>query len=390
MVEERKIPAGYKNTEAGMLPEEWEVGRLGKVLRVCYGKDQRLVEDKNGLYPILGSGGQIGWSNRYLYAKESVLIGRKGTIDNPKFVESPFWTIDTLFYTEIFEQAVPKYLYYVFKTINWASLNEATGVPSLNANIIENVKIALPSLLEQQTIAEALSDMDDLIESVEKLIDKKQKIKEGAMQGLLTGKRRLPGFTEEWEEKKIGNVTEIFNGGTPSTSKGNYWDGEINFCTPTDITNCKSKYIFKTKRKITSEGLNSCSTPLLPKGALLLCSRATIGEVRIAGTAMATNQGFKSLVCNNMIDNEFLYYRLLQLKELLISKASGSTFLEVSKKDLSDLGILMPCKNEQSAIAKILSDMDSDIEALEKKLNKYRAIKQGMMQELLTGRSRLI
>ncbi len=294
------------------------------------------------------------------------------------------------------KNVVPRYIYYHTQSKHFRKnlekeMTGSAGQKRVPLYLINEYTLAVDHLYsEQRAIAEALSNVDNLIASLGKLIDKKQKIKQGAMQELLTGKKRLPGFTGEWEKKKIGEVAVIFNGGTPRTSNKDYWGGEINWCTPTDITNCKGKYILKTEKTITVEGLNSCSATLLPKGTLLLCSRATIGEVRIAGTVITTNQGFKSLICDNLLHDEFLYYYLQQLKELIVRKAAGSTFLEISKKDLSNLDIFIPCIAEQKTIAQILADMDSEIEALEEKLDKYKAVKQGMMQELLTGRIRLV
>ena len=146
----------------------------------------------------------------------------------------------------------------------------------------------------------------------------------------------------------------------------------------------------ETHRSITHEGLASCSARLLPVGSLLLCSRATIGELKIAGEVICTNQGFKSLICNSDVSNEFLYYKLVTMKSQMIERAIGSTFLEISKKDTAILEITIPSYDEQTAIATILSDMDAEIAALETRRDKTRDIKQGMMQELLTGRIRLV
>lgn len=263
-----------------------------------------------------------------------------------------------------------------------------TGVDLANLRAYE---LSVPIEIEEQTaIAEALSDVDSLISSLQKLIEKKKAIKQGAMQELLIGKKRLPGFSGEWKKQKLGNICEIVNGGTPSTSVSEYWHGKILWCTPTDITSCRTKYIFDTESKITESGLKSSSATILPRGALLLCSRATMGEVRIAGKEICTNQGFKSLVVHEDISNEWLYYMLHNLKSKMLERAIGSTFLEISKKDLSELDVVVPELSEQQAIADVLSDMDSEIEQLEKKLAKYQQIKQGMMQELLTGRIRLM
>jgi len=261
---------------------------------------------------------------------------------------------------------------------------------TIDQTVLGRCPIPYPALKEQAAIAEAVSDADSLISSLQKLIEKKKAIKQGAMQELLTGKKRLPGFSGEWSKQQLGDICNIVNGGTPSTLIAEFWNGKILWCTPTDITSCSTKYIYTTESKITESGLKASSATLLPKGALLLCSRATIGEVRIAGNTICTNQGFKSLVVHQNISNEWLYYMVHVLKFNMLEKAIGSTFLEISKKDLAELDIIVPEFTEQKAIAQVLSDMDSEIELLEKKLAKYQQIKQGMMQELLTGRIRLV
>ena len=262
--------------------------------------------------------------------------------------------------------------------------------PFLSLTQIGQIRIPVPPLPEQCAIAEALSDTDAHIESLEQLLTKKRQIKKGAMQELLTGKKRLLGFSGEWETTTLGEIADIRNGATPSTQITAYWNGSIPWCTPSDITSAPGKYLITTERSITGEGLTSCAASLLPAGALLLCSRATIGDIKIAVSLVCTNQGFKSLVCKKGVSNQFLYYLLVTLKPQMIERASGSTFLEIGKRDVAAIEVRLPPYSEQTAIATILSDMDAEITALEAKLSKTRQIKQGMMQELLTGRIRLI
>lgn len=161
---------------------DWEEKHLFEVCKILYGKDQKQVADEKGIYPILGTGGEIGKTNSFLYDKPSVLIGRKGTIDKPRFMDTPFWTVDTLFYTEIFSNTFPKWLYYQFQLINWLSYNEASGVPSLSASTIYNIKINLPSNPEQERIANFLSALDNKIHLVNELLEKTQKYKKGLLQ----------------------------------------------------------------------------------------------------------------------------------------------------------------------------------------------------------------
>ncbi|MBT0090789.1 restriction endonuclease subunit S [Vibrio alginolyticus] len=190
--EKKGQPKGMKRSELGEIPEDWSVVTIGDCLKIRHGRSQKEVESANGVYPILATGGQIGLANSYLYDKPSVLIGRKGTINRPRYVERPFWTVDTLFYSEVAPDANAKFTYYKFCMIDWMQYNEASGVPSLNASTIEGVLIAVPDLQEQTAIAAVLSDMDDEIQALEKRLSKTRKIKQGMMQELLTGRTRLP------------------------------------------------------------------------------------------------------------------------------------------------------------------------------------------------------
>jgi type I restriction enzyme S subunit len=170
---------------------EWERKRLGEMLSVRHGRSQHQVADPYGCYPILGTGGELGRANRFLYDKPSVLIGRKGTIDAPQFMDTPFWSVDTLFYSEVHDPNNAKYLFYRFCLIDWVRHNEASGVPSLNARTIESIEIESPPPAEQTAIAAVLSDMDEEIGLLEGKLAKARLIKRGMMQALLTGRVRL-------------------------------------------------------------------------------------------------------------------------------------------------------------------------------------------------------
>ncbi|OFY91873.1 MAG: type I restriction endonuclease subunit S, partial [Bacteroidetes bacterium RIFOXYA2_FULL_33_7] len=145
-------------------------------------KDQKQVIDENGKYPILGTGGIIGKTNSFLCNKASVLIGRKGTIDKPVYMETPFWSVDTLFYTDVFSNTFPKWLYFQFQNINWYLYNEASGVPSLSASTIYKIKIQLPCFSEQTKIANFLSALDEKISNAENKITLMEQWKKGLLQ----------------------------------------------------------------------------------------------------------------------------------------------------------------------------------------------------------------
>lgn len=178
----RRLP-GFK--------KKWHCRKFGDVLTVRHGRSQRGISAHDGKYPILASGGIIGRTNTPLYTKPSVLIGRKGTIDRPQYQSGPFWTVDTLFYTEICQQCSPKFLYYLFSTIDWRTYNEASGVPSLNASTIEQIEFNSPDLDEQHAIATIVSHFDDELELEFRRLTKYIAMKQGMMQVLLTGRIRL-------------------------------------------------------------------------------------------------------------------------------------------------------------------------------------------------------
>lgn len=181
----------YKNSELGEIPLKWEIKQLKDLLEIKYGKDQKQVICEDGKYNILGTGGIIGKTNSYLYDKPSVLIGRKGTINRPMYIEEPFWTVDTLFYTVINPNNFEKWIYYAISNINLMKYNEATGVPSLSVNNLNTIKFAVPPYDEQVKIVNILDSTEQKIQSENLKLNRLMILKQGLMQQLLTGKVRV-------------------------------------------------------------------------------------------------------------------------------------------------------------------------------------------------------
>jgi len=249
--------------------------------------------------------------------------------------------------------------------------------PGLNLKNLSELSIALPPHKEQQLIANALDDTDNLISNLDKLIAKKRDIKQAAMQQLLTGQRRLPGFNGEWEVKQLGDIAELVMGQSPSSSYyNNRGDGLPLVQGNADIIDRKT-----IKRFFTTE-----ITKLGKCGDLLLSVRAPVGEVARAMFDVCLGRG----VCAIRGGSEFLYHYLISIESSWVRLSTGSTFDSIKSTELRALELRLPSsKAEQTAIATILSDMDTDLGALEARRNKALQLKQGMMQELLTGRIRL-
>ena len=191
-----------------------------------------------------------------------------------------------------------------------------------------------------------------------------------------------------WEVKKIKEVGEVSSGGTPDTNNPKYWDGNINWCTPTDITALSNKYLGDTIKKITEEGLKNCSAKIQPPNSIIVCTRATIGKAAINLVPMSTNQGFKNIIPTN-IDFNFLYYKIISVESGLLKVANGSTFLEVSKTDFDNFLLSIPPLPEQQRIATILSTWDKAIENVKLIIEHIQTRNKGLAQQLLTGKMRV-
>ena len=191
---------------------------------------------------------------------------------------------------------------------------------------------------------------------------------------------------EGWSVKKISDLGNVVSGGTPDTNNPEYWDGNVLWVTPSEVSTLSNRFISNTERKITEKGLKESSAKLLPINSLIICTRATIGDCCINKVPMCTNQGFKNIIVkNNNVD--FLYYLITKNKNELIRKACGSTFLEISKKDIDNLKFAIPPLPEQEKIAGILRTWDEEIEKLSSLIEQKKLLKKGLMQRLIYNRN---
>ncbi len=272
-----------------------------------------------------------------------------------------------------------------------ASFQAGGNRQGLNFSQVRAIVLPLPPLPEQRAIATALSDVDSLIAALNALIAKKRAIKQATMQQLLTGKTRLRGFDGEWETKKIGEFTDCTAGGTPDTEVASYWNGSIRWMSSGEL---HAKGVQEVAGRITEAGLKNSSTKIVPAQCVLVGLAGqgkTRGTVAINTVPLCTNQSIAAIYPNASFDTAYLFYNLEsrydELRELSTGDGGrGGLNLTIIRA----IKVPFPSKEEQEAIAQVLSDMDSEIEALEARVAKTRDIKQGMMQQLLTGRIRLV
>ena len=232
----------------------------------------------------------------------------------------------------------------------------STTVKHLSHKDVEKIKAFLPSLAEQKKIAALLSLIDERIEVQNAIIKEQEAQKAALLRRLFDRTLRFPEFTDEWKEVKLGKVAEIIGGGTPSTTTTDYWNGGIVWFNPSEIG--KKKYVSNSNRTISHQGLSNSGARLLPKGTVLLTTRATIGEIAIANVECTTNQGFQSVITGCEANNEYVYYFLSTQKEYLLRHSSGSTFRETPPSVIRNLPLRLPSLPEQRKIADLLSAVD--------------------------------
>lgn len=363
--------------------DKWKNKRIEQLLTIGNGCDYKHLS--KGDIPVYGSGGYMCSVDDFLYDGDSVCIGRKGTIEKPIFLRGKFWAVDTLFYTHSYKNCIPKFIYNIFQRINWLKYNEAGGVPSLSKTTINKINIYIPKIPEQQKIADCLSSIDELIDAESRKLKALEKYKKGLMQKLFPaeGKTmpewRFPEFQGcgEWKYEEIGNIGKVITGKTPSTSDAALWDGDIQFVTPTDIT--ENKYQHHTQRTV----VKTPKMKVLPKHTIMFTCIASIGKMALSLYPCITNQQINSIVPKSCYNNEFIYYSLLQKTFLIKAGFANSILPIINKTDFSKIQVpVILDKKEQQKIAECLSEADTMIEEQSNKVEQLKAHKKGLMQGL--------
>ena len=404
---------GYKKTDIGIIPKDWNFIMLGKITDIISGGTPSTNQPRfwNGNIPWCVPT-DITQLEGYKYFKNTT---RKITIDGIKFSAAQIIPANSIIMTsratigecainliplatnQGFKNFIPheninhEFLYYMLSRHkqDFIRLSSGSTFLEITKSKLTSFYILIPPKKEQIAIANILSDADKLIENIERLIIKKQAIKKGAMQQLLTGKKRLSGFKEKWQEKTLGKIATMKSGGTPLTSNKNYYDGNIPWVTIADMSQV-NKFIYSTQKNISVAGLNNSAAQIYPAGTVLYAMYASLGECCIAGISLCSHQAILAIRPKSNLYNEFLFYYLTSIKSQVKNMGQQSTQNNLNKQLVSEFNILLPNIEEQTAIANIISEIDSEIETLKNKLNKYRQIKIGIMQELLTGKKRIV
>lgn len=412
-----EIRQGYKQTDIGVIPEEWKVEPIGNLLifknglnksKEFFGYGTPIVNymDVYSKDSIRSTDiqGRVHLSNteilRYEVKAGDVFFTR--TSETPEevgissvVVECPKNTVFSGFVLRgrpINTKLTNEFKSYCFQTKNVRSaiIQSCTYTTRAltNGTQLSKILIPIPNESEQSAIATALSDTDALIAALDKKIAKKQQIKQGVMQQLLTGKKRLPGFSREWKTIALKSIIDDFI--VPMRDKPKDLTGEIPWCRIEDFD---GRYLHgsQSRQGVDKETIRTMNLKVFPVGTLLVSCSAYLGRCAIVAKELVTNQTFIGLVPSNKCHVEFLFYIITREEKNLNNLSTGTTISYLSREQFENYELLMPSeKSEQIAISQILNDIDNEIVQLQKERDKTMQLKAGMMQVLLTGKVRLV
>ncbi|HCD5410221.1 TPA: restriction endonuclease subunit S [Klebsiella oxytoca] len=404
MVSEQQSGTAGKGVPAG-----WIQCKLGDVLTLQRGFDLPQRLRKEGNIPIISSSGESGWHDNAIVSPPGVVTGRYGTIGEVFFIDRPFWPLNTTLYVREFNGITPFYAYFLLKTVDFQSHSGKSGVPGVNRNDVHQENILLPPIKEQIAITTTLSNIDELISALERLLSKKQAIKTATMQQLLTGKTRLPQFAmwedgttkgykkselgdipEDWEISKIGELSHVDPENIPSSTSPTY---EFDYISLEQIDR---GVLLETTRLFFSDAPSRARRLLRCNDVMVSTVRPNLKSHYLVAhevSDLICSTGFSVIRCDmDQLHPNFLYQHLFaaSINEQIDMLISGSNYPAINSDNVKGLMVPICSVPEQTAIATILSDMDKDIQTLQQRLDKTRQLKQGMMQELLTGKTRLI
>lgn len=391
----------------GDIPNHWNTKALKRFAKICGGQDQKDVMDADGIYFIYGSGGVFGKASKYLYDKESVLLGRKGTIDKPIYVSEPFWTVDTAFYTEINDVTDPRFFYYLCTTIDFELYKYGSAIPSMSRETLNNIKFACPEKEEQTQLAKYLdhktAQIDKLISDKEKLIELlneertaiiNQAVTKGIDPDVLmkdSGVNWLGEVPEHWQVTKLRYLAKsVKTGNTPPSEEPEFYEpGEVDWFTPGDF---KSLILNDSKRKIAKKALDEGKCKLFPSRSVLLVGiGATLGKVGVIKTPASSNQQINAITCDeSKLEPYFLAHYLSAFIEITISMSSSATLAILNQNQTKELLITVPPLQEQKSILALIHEANERIEGIIKTIIKethlLKEYKTVLISEVVTGK----
>ena len=366
--------------------EAWEQRKLGEVFEYLSSQVQASQAQKEGRYKLFDASSQIGYSNTGSNRPLVTIIKDGSGVGRIRLIPYNSWFIGTLGGLLANETDVD-FGYALLQNIDFSIYIIGSTIPHIYFKDYSVAPLLIAKIKEQQMIGKVFSKLDSLITLHQRKLNTLKKIKSALLEkmfpkdGSNVPEIRFTGFTEAWEQRKLGDIAEIIGGGTPDTNNPSYWDGDIDWYSPAELG--EQIYTIGSRRRITKEGYKNSSAKLLPANkTILFTSRAGIGTTAILCRSACTNQGFQSLVINDNTDLYFIYSMSSRIKDFAISKASGSTFLEISGKQLATMNLFLPQLNEQKKIGQYFKSLDNLITLHQRKLDALKKIKSALLEKM--------
>ena len=345
---------------------------LSDLATIKYGKNQKKVLSESGNIPIYGTGGLMGYATTALYDKPSVLIGRKGTIGKVKYVEHPFWTVDTLFYTIINTDIVlPKYLYYVMSLIDLNNYNEGTTIPSLRTETLNRLEFDIPSLVEQETILSCLNPIDDKIALNNAINNNLEQQAQTIYQQMF-----VDNASSDWAEGTLSDIADITMGQSPSGSSYNEdGNGTIFFQGRAEFG-----FRFPTVRLYTTEPKRiACANDTL------MSVRAPVGDLNVAHTDCCIGRGLAAIHSKNNHQSFVLYTMLSLKKQLDVFNGEGTVFGSINRNSLNEMPLLIPSSKKLDEFEALVAPMDAAIRNNYDEICRLEQLRDTLLPKLMSG-----
>lgn len=332
----------------------------------------------DGDVPVLGSHSVIGFHSEAKVEPPGVVTGRSGTLGLVQYINQPYWPHNTALWVRDFKGNDPQFVYYKLQTLHLERFNGGVSVPTLNRNVLDTLSLEVPVLCEQKRVASILSAYDDLIENNRRRIQLLEQAawllyKEWFVHLRFPGHEHVKvedGVPEGWVQKKIADVCDTVGGGTPSTKVAEYWEGDITWVVPTDVTRNDCLVLLDSERKITEKGLRESSAQLVPANTILMTSRASVGFFALMDVEACTNQGFINIIPHDEAMRMFLLFNLMSRVSEIRSNAKGTTYPEISKGRFRQMDIIIPSESQVSEFRRLADDI----------IRQVRCLKQGILQ----------
>ena len=411
--------AAYKESGVewiGEIPEHWRLLKLKYLVwcldskRIPLNAQERSFQE--GDIEYWGANGVVGYVDKFLFNEELVLIGEDGAPFNEKFrevafyVNKPIWPNNHIHVLKVRVGISSNFIKHSLNSCDFTNFIEGSTRDKLTQSNLLQIPIAICDTNEQKKLSSFLeakiSIIDNITSKLQKLIsllkEKRQAIISNAVTKGLdrsvwmkdSGVEWIGEIPEHWNIQKLKRIFQVLNGSTPRSDNPLYWNGNIIWVTPEDLSLTVSPVICKSSRQITTEGYDSCGTNLVPKGSIIVSTRAPIGYVKISGVELCTNQGCRSLVKKTEANENYFFYYLYCFGSVLNSLGRGSTFAELSSENLKMFQISIPPIEEQLTITQFLASETSKIDGLISKhlklIDLLKEYKTSLITQAVTGK----